>query len=264
MIIIITIIIPIKYTVVSGIVITHGRMACHWLIVGFLLICSIKLLVTQNEEVINAYVINLKSETSNYDKVSGLIRNVKHSKLNPIRYDAIYGKDFVLKLNKYSDPLIYDYYSQFVTSLCIKFCSYGAIGIGISHLSLSKYIYLNDKNKYAIILEDDIIYIDPLINITNIVLNAPNNWDIIMLHCMFDCRYNNVNDYNLGWQFGSATAYIIKNNKYMIKNKLLNNPLYFHTDDQRCYNLQYIDKYIFGKYNNGLLNIYKSPKKKSN
>jgi len=176
----------------------------------------------------NTYVINLNKDKYKYSKIKKKLLKIG---INPIRFDAIYGKTIKNNYNKYLTP-----FSKLFTPLSV-------IGCGLSHTTLAEQLYKYDKNYFSLVLEDDAI---PLfknnLDIEKVVANAPKDWDIILLYCQGICNYKN-NSYKLGIIPGGAVAYLI-NKKGQEKSK--NIKLISHIDVQR--------------FSTNNLNIYKSPK----
>lgn len=126
------------------------------------------------------------------------------------------------------------------------------IGCAYSHIMLYKYIESLDID-YALILEDDILVLNPELNyteeITNIILkyNFLNpNWQIIRLHSM-------------GFDLGSAAAYIVSKKNI---HELSNIKLYYHIDNQQSFqcNIVHLNSLFSTRdheiyYNNPILNI---------
>lgn len=141
---------------------------------------------------------------------------------------------------------------EILSNFSILFNTNKMIGCAYSHIMLYKYIEKLDID-YAVILEDDILVLNPELNytteITNLILkyNLLNpKWQIIRLH-------------SIGFDLGSAAAYIIsKNNTHILSNI----KLYYHIDNQQSfqYNIIHLNTLFSTKdrricYNNPFLNI---------
>jgi len=127
------------------------------------------------------------------------------------------------------------------------------IGCAYSHIMLYKYIETLEID-YALILEDDILILNPELNytkeITKLILNynlLNPKWQIIRLHSM-------------GFDLGSAAAYIISKNNI---HELSNIRLYYHIDNQQSfqYNIIHLNTLFSTKdreihYNNPFFNIF--------
>lgn len=150
----------------------------------------------------NTYVINLKKDIERYNNLSKLLKNVN---IDFTRFDAIDGKNV---LNEY-DKHINLKFKHFIPK--------SVLGCMLSHAVLSEYIYKNDENDYALILEDDIIpnFKDKRI-IDKEISKAPKDWDIILLFCQGLCDYNK-NTNKLGDNNGGSTAAYIINKKGLYK-----------------------------------------------
>jgi len=125
----------------------------------------------------NTYVINLKHDKN---KLNTIIDNLNKTGIKPIRFNAINGKERLTANNK-----------TMVTTRCLDYCPYSAIGIGLSHINLAKQFYNSDPNNYCLILEDDAtpLYNDIKKKINEIVNTYPQDWDIIKLYCQGICNY---------------------------------------------------------------------------
>ena len=161
---------------------------------------------------IKTYYINLNKDKKRNEEI---INELNKTNLNYERFSGIDGstidkKEFVEK--------------KIISPFCQIICTDKMIGCGISHILLYKHIKQHDKNKYAIILEDDIEVINPELNYTKEIkkiIKTYNkqtpNWKIIRLHSM-------------GFGMGSTAAYII-NLKYI--NQFSNSILHYHIDTQQ-------------------------------
>jgi glycosyl transferase family 25 len=130
---------------------------------------------------IKSYVINLKSNTKNLERVQKSLNAIS---IFPERFDAVYGKDL--------DPLYIDKITYPSVQYTMKNGRYidsnietlGAIGCYLSHVKLWE-ILANSDDDMLLILEDDAItnnfsvfQINQFLN--EIIENDPN-WDIIFL-----------------------------------------------------------------------------------
>ena len=177
----------------------------------------------------NTYVINLEKDVQKFNSIKEKYKNVD---IDIIRFNAIYGKH------------IKDEYDNYITKTCKYTCPYSAIGCGLSHILLSEYLYNNDKNEYALVIEDDSFpKIKNLKNkIKEVVDKAPKDWEYIMLYCQGLCNSKKKYDRNMFFR-GSTAAYLI--NKKGQK-KLKNLKLKDHIDLQ-IYKNSNIKVYKFNK-----------------
>ena len=163
----------------------------------------------------NTYVINLKKDRERWVRI---YNHLKEHNIKPIRFNAIYGK----KLKKKE-------YSEHITKKCQIFCPDSVKGCGLSHILLSKYLYNNDKNEFALVLEDDAFSKTKNLKkrINNIIKQVPKDWEIIMLYCQGKC--DKTKQYNRNKIVGGMVAYLI--NKKGQK-KISNLKLSTHIDMQ--------------------------------
>tara|TARA_B110000238_G_C16119437_1_gene436437 strand:+ start:751 stop:1575 length:825 start_codon:yes stop_codon:yes gene_type:complete len=190
------------------------------------------------------YVINLKRDIENFYILEKKLNTIG---INPIRFNAIYGKE-IKDFSKYD---------KYLSKYCKYLCPRGLVGCALSHYTLLDQIHKNYlKNKdteYTLILEDDAI---PLIKdkkvIEDIIPRIPKNCDILLLYCMGICNYNKSNKEFIKNKIpngtGSAASYIVKNSSIP---KLLRYKIYTHIDAQ-WYNTISINSYI---YNRILFNV---------
>lgn len=143
--------------------------------------------------------------------------------------------------------------NNILSNFSILFNSNKIIGCAYSHIKLYKYIQTLDID-YALILEDDIVVLNPELDytkeITNIILkyNFLNPmWKIIRLH-------------SIGFDLGSAAAYIVSKKKI---DELSNMKLYYHIDCQQSfqYNIIHLNKLFSTKdkeihYKNPFFNLF--------
>lgn len=185
------------------------------------------------------YIINLKKDIHIYYNLKDILNNMG---IYPHRFDAIYGK------------MIKDYnkYNEFITTYCKYLCPKGLIGCGLSHYTLLNNIHNGDlkgnTNDFTLVLEDDVI---PLFEdkdeIIEIIDYAPNDCDLLMLHCLGRCPYDDDNRTlylkPTSRFIGSAAAYLIRNSAIP---KLLKTKLFFHVDMQ-FYNTILDNVYVYYK-----------------
>lgn len=217
------------------------------------------------------YIINLKKDVHKFYDIKN-----KLSKVNiiPHRFDAIYGKEIT----------VFDEYNDFISTYCKYFCPKGTIGCGLSHYKLLYDIYIGKvkgkNDKFTLILEDDVT---PLFKekseIVDIINYIPFDCDILLLHCMGECPYddkiyddkiydelNMVSDETelnpyikstsenyinisaiykkpISRLFGSTAAYLVRNDAIP---KILKIKLGNHVDMQ-MYNTMYDTVYIYYK-----------------
>ena len=156
----------------------------------------------------NTYVINLEKDKENWTTLQS---SLHERGVNPIRFDAIYGKEI-------PDISVYD---DILTKKCKYTCPYSVIGIGLSHLLLGKQIYENDPNDHALILEDDVVpEFTNKEQLAEIIANMPQDCDVLALYCDGMCDVSKNNDTYVkkvapnirpgGYiGYGSAAAYVM-------------------------------------------------------
>ena len=123
----------------------------------------------------DTYIINLENEINNYNKLKTQLEN-KHYK-NIFRFDAIYGKKITnfKPYDKYLIPLF-------------KYCApFGVLGSGLSHYFIletayKQYLNNKNKNKYVLVLEDDVIPIHDSDYIEKIISKLDNSIDVLILY----------------------------------------------------------------------------------
>ncbi len=165
----------------------------------------------------NTYIINLKQDTDKYNRIKQRLDNIN---IKFKRFDAIYGKDIG---NKY-DQIIWN--KEYIPK--------SVIGCGLSHYLVCKSHFDNDKNKIAMILEDDAVPLfDNKTVINKIINDAPKDWDIILLYTQGVTNYKD-NTWETGDLMGSTMAYLINYNGFE-KRYGNNYQLYTHTDLERCF-----------------------------
>ena len=192
--------------------------------------------------IFNTYYINLKQDKQRNQET---IAELNKTNLIYQRFEAINGK----AVDK--QELIHQ-------NIIMKYCKYylidKTIGCGASHIHLLHYVKKRDKNKFCLILEDDIFVTNPELNYTqeiNDIVDKYNkkniDWDIIRLHSFF-------------YGTGSTAAYIVNINNI---EKIKKNPLYNHIDIQQSNDLKvYSENKLFNTrdhlihYRNPFYNIY--------
>lgn len=185
------------------------------------------------------YVINLERDIENFNLLKKKLNKIG---INPIRFNAIYGKE-IKDFSKYD---------KYISNYSKYFSPRGLVGCALSHYTLLDQIYSNYlKNKdteYTLILEDDAI---PLIKdkkvIEDIIPRIPKDCDILLLYCQGICNYNKNNNEFIKKSniniLGGAVSYLVKNSSIP---KLLKKKIYFHIDLQ-WYNTEIINFYIYHK-----------------
>jgi len=166
----------------------------------------------------NTYVINLDADTTKWSLIQSRLQS--HN-INPIRFSAVNG----------TDPEMFQKYRYKISTFAEYFCPKIPIAIALSHLLLIEHIYKNDKNEYALILEDDAVPAvdDVNMSISSVVDNTPDtHWDIIKLYYFFytNMKKKSYKHYKLTC---SASAYLIHRRAI---EKLLHEKVYYHYDFQ--------------------------------
>ena len=145
----------------------------------------------------DTYIINLKQDTDKYERMQHRLDdlNIKYT-----RFNAVYGKHIG---NEYDDLIINK-----------QILPRSAIGCSLSHYLVCKQHFENDKNKIALILEDDAV---PLFKnkkvIDNIIEDAAKDWEIILLYTQGITNYKD-NTWECTSISGSAIAYLINYNGF--------------------------------------------------
>ena len=172
--------------------------------------------------VFNTYIINLEKDIEKYNSLSEKLKKVN---IDFTRFNAIYGE-------KVRDTETYD---KYIVPFVKPFIPNGALGCGLSHYVLANDIYNNtNDNEISLILEDDVIpQFESENDITNIINEAPKDWEVILLYCHGICNYKN-SEWTKADLMGSTAAYLI--NKKGIEKLFLNEKLYTHVDTQRVIN----------------------------
>jgi len=123
----------------------------------------------------NTLIINLKKDEKKY--------NILHKKcldngINPIRIDAVYGKE-----------LSQEQLKQTTSDFSYNYSTPGQIGCWLSHLKCWNYIIDNNLDK-ALILEDDASFVS---NYTDKIkeIEFPEKFDIVFLGNLINCSENN-------------------------------------------------------------------------
>ena len=145
----------------------------------------------------DTYIINLKQDTDKYERMQDRLDNLN---IKYTRFNAVYGKNIG---NEYNDLII----NKPILPRC-------AIGCSLSHYLVCKQHFDNDKNKIALILEDDAV---PLFKnkkvIDKIIEDAPKDWEIILLYTQGVTNYKD-NTWECTNISGSAIAYLINYNGF--------------------------------------------------
>ena len=145
-----------------------------------------------------------------------------------------------------SNGYIVKYHNQMVKNTSInEICCFA------SHLAVLKR-ELTYNNEYIVILEDDIIFNINLVNLQNIIINAPSDWEVLQLHHV---RLGDVYDYSqttwLPWirRHFCTTFYVIKKHcaeslvkKYIRVDELSNKSIF---DFESCRDTIQADYYIY-------------------
>lgn len=185
------------------------------------------------------YIINLEKDIENFNVLQKKLNKIG---INPIRFNAIYGKE-IKDFSKYD---------KYISNYSKYFSPRGLVGCALSHYTLLDQIHKNYlKNKdteYTLILEDDAI---PLIKnkkeIEDIIPRIPKDSDMLLLYCQGICNYNKNNNEFIKKSniniLGGAVSYLVKNSSIP---KLLKKKIYFHIDLQ-WYNTEIINFYIYHK-----------------
>jgi glycosyl transferase family 25 len=123
----------------------------------------------------NTLIINLKKDEKKY--------NILHKKclendINPIRIEAVYGKE-----------LSQEQLKQSTSDFSYNYSTPGQIGCWLSHVKCWNYIIDNNLDK-ALILEDDASFVS---NYTDKIKNIefPEKFDIVFLGNLINCSENN-------------------------------------------------------------------------
>lgn len=163
------------------------------IIIVIIIVCCYYYYYTDDNEInllknnVKCFVINLASNNDRYVRFNKYYNDSDLYKNNIIcnRFDAINGRTLT------DDQLAY--YVQEVALQNLYFAeknSYrrkhyeltkGAVGCYLSHLTLYEQLLNDDSSDYYLIFEDDCIFNKNIAhNISTILNNAPNNWDMII------------------------------------------------------------------------------------
>lgn len=148
-----------------------------------------------NNELFSVYLINLEHRK---DRLENFSDNYIFTMLPPFeRIDAVKGKDIELSDNKLSEHARKDieYSEKFNHRTRHYQLTRGGVGCYLSHIKAWKEFMDNSENDVALILEDDIKLKNNLNSmITEVLVNAPIDWDIIVIGChCWDCSdFNNL------------------------------------------------------------------------
>jgi GR25 family glycosyltransferase involved in LPS biosynthesis len=105
------------------------------------------------------------------------------------------------------------------TPLCAKICTLPSIGIGLAHINAWASI-LKNHDDYALIVEDDVIFVDDFnMQLTRALQHVPKDFDILYLGC-FGC----VSDTNIFSAIGTAGGYISIRDKHTHINSYIDRP----------------------------------------
>lgn len=157
------------------------------------------------------YVINLDRDI---EKLNTISKNLYDVGISPLRFKAIDGST------------VHEC-DSFISEKNFQWMPKSVVGIAMSHCYLLDYIYKNDDNDYALILEDDVlpVFTDKE-DILNNIVNIPPDWDAILLYCQGICNYTRKPLINY---YGSNAAYIVNISSIP---KILKNKIYTHVDMQ--------------------------------
>ena len=145
----------------------------------------------------DTYIINLKQDTDKYERMQDRLDNLN---IKYTRFNAVYGKNIG---NEYNDLII----NKPILPRC-------AIGCSLSHYLVCKQHFDNDKNKIALILEDDAVPMFKNKNVIDkIIEDAPKDWEIILLYTQGVTNYKD-NTWECTNISGSAIAYLINYNGF--------------------------------------------------
>ena len=165
----------------------------------------------QNKEKIKIYVINLEKSIDRWN----YIKNQSNGLLNLIKFKAVNGRGLThenIKHDVDNNSYLYKNLDK----------NRGEIGCALSHLNIWKK-FQKSKDKYLIVVEDDVIFEKNLYQKINKYLeNAPKNWDIIYLGGSSIVGYK-VNDYFIKPRLygrGNLGTYAMLINKKGVNNLL--------------------------------------------
>lgn len=162
----------------------------------------------------HTYYINLENDNVRNENT---IKELEKTNLHYQRFSAIDGK-IVDK-----DDLVE---RKIISNVCKHFCTDKMIGCGVSHIMLYKHLQKTDTNKFALILEDDILVTEPNLDYNEEITKIVNTynvstpaWNIIRLHSM-------------GLNMGSNAAYVVNMNHI---HELSSMMLQYHIDLQQSF-----------------------------
>ena len=129
---------------------------------------------------------------------------LKNSGLDPLLFNGINAKN-----DEHLD------YLDTVSTSCKNICPKSVMGIGLSHIHVTKKIY-DSGVEMALILEDDAFPIVDNLNeqIIKTLSEVPDDWEIIRLHCDTHC----VDGSNKIGDNSSNAAYIINRKGRLLVN----------------------------------------------
>lgn len=202
-----------------------------------------------NKTIFNTYLINLKQNTERLED----FKNTYPSDLYKYKLiDAVNGKDISNITSLLSDKAV-DEFKFLIETGRRKFhyqLTHGAVGCYLSHVKTWKTISESDKY-IGIIFEDDCV-LPPyfLFTINDILLNSPDDWDIILLGPL------NITSEKYNDSFDKISKFILLH-CYIINKKAI--------DKINKTNLikpitQQIDHFLSELADMNLLNIYKTNK----
>jgi GR25 family glycosyltransferase involved in LPS biosynthesis len=180
----------------------------------------------------DSYIISLNNPIN-------LINKVKEFNINPILVKGIKGSDLS------NEEIKYNVNDDLFSLINPK----SSLGCAMSHLKSWKQFLSSNKNS-ALFLEDDAIFENNFkVNLTNVLKNTPDDFDILYLGCFFcDKQYNTIstkindyfgkykdeiiiNDYvKIPQIFFAAHSYILSKKGADKLVKLFEQNLYYHVD----------------------------------
>ncbi len=185
----------------------------------------------------NTYVINLDRSKK---RLGSFHKNFENTDIykSITRFQAIDGKNISENLLKSKTNF-----------LARNFIPDSTIGCGISHIELASYVYENDKNDFALILEDDVFpnqlkLKDKIIEIAKDPIYK--DWDIIRLFCQgFYPKGVKYDTFTSKFLSGSCAAYLISKTG---QKKMADKMVKYHIDTQQNFSTN-INLYRQNKYN---------------
>ena len=195
----------------------------------------------------DSYIISLNNPID-------LINKVKEFNINPILVNGIKGSELL------NEEIEYNVNDDLFSLINPK----SSLGCAMSHLKSWKQFLSSNKNS-ALFLEDDAIFENNFkVNLTNVLKNTPDDFDILYLGCFFcDKQYNTIstkindyfgkykneiiiNDYvKIPQIFFAAHSYILSKKGADKLVKLFEKNLYYH-----------VDFMILQEFYNDNLNVY--------